>query len=298
MSLYVSMLENIHPPYPETMKPYMFSRDNMRGEYLVDWFSKAKADDEITLVSTRPKMTAHEYLSQQQAKSTVSSSSAAAVTAPAPTLATVFVPMEEDSLFWLFYRIRHGAREYDILGLKDGGRNSMEERRYKMECIEWLRQEKEVLKKNKLCISSMEQNLAYENVTKIYSFLGLCLCEKKRKWHVLFVYKRCYLEVYSLPCKSDDADAHTYEQYTVLFDETTGKYALSFEPYDVTNHHKLEMDRKIIKSMTSYTVAELCDISKKLLLETHVTGTGTTTAKCKSKKDLYEQVVQYVSSCL
>ena len=191
---------------------------------------------------------------------------------------SLFIPKEKDSLFWCFYIMKHGEHSYNMIDYK----NLIIEKKIKIEYIEKIRKEKQLVKTHKFStLTNIEDNLLNQDKLDINTFLTLCVIEN---FNILFIKKRCYFEL----LMNDTTDLH------IIYLLENNKYG--FEKNSImnseakkTNLFKLDNIEKPIKSISSYKVTELTEICLKLGIETINKNTN----KSKSKKDLYESIIQY-----
>jgi hypothetical protein len=180
-----------------------------------------------------------------------------------------YVVKEEDSLFWSFFIVAFGINKY----IMNKGKNYKLQQQIKISAIESMKDNKIMLKQNKLSKTEIEQNLLYDTQISYASFLYLSLLHKQ---NIVLIDGRVYYECIGNP---DDTsinmfkkDNHHYVIYSILEKD----YALQY--YKITN-----MSKRIL-SITSYKLTELQTICKKLKLE--VDG---------KKKDLYERIVKCIN---
>lgn len=94
------------------------------------------------------------------------------------------LPIHTDTIFWCFYIIMNGLFEYETLG----NQTFKEEKDIKIELVSELRNNKELLKKNKWKRNIIENELVNEKKISIQSFL--CISAIK-KINVILVKGRC-----------------------------------------------------------------------------------------------------------
>ena len=190
---------------------------------------------------------------------------------------TIFVPREKDSLFWCFYIMKYGDAKYEVLDNK----NILTEKKHKIEYVEKIRKEKQIVKTYKFAtLTHIENNLANENHLDIKTFLTLCAIENL---NVLFVKNKTYYEL----LMND-----TNELYIVYLLQNN-KYGYELNPINAqqikTTLYKLDSIDKPIKSMSGYKLLELVEICNKLAID--IVNKETNKNKCK--KELYETIIQY-----
>jgi hypothetical protein len=189
---------------------------------------------------------------------------------------SLFCPREKDTLFWCFYVMKHGDTSYEMLK----HRNFIIEKKLKFEFIEQIRSDKQLIKTYKIAtLTHLENNLANEERVDVKTFLNLCIIENL---NVIYINKKTYFKL----LMNDTNSIHVihcldnykfgYEQKTIS-DDITSKLFL------------LDSIDKPIKAISAYKVQELVDICNTLSIETTCKESG----KTKSKKDLYELLIQY-----
>jgi len=189
----------------------------------------------------------------------------------------IFFPKEKDSLFWCLYIMKNGDVKYELIDY----RNFIIEKKIKIEYIEQIRKEKQLVKTYKFSsLINIENNLLNEETLDVKTFLSLCVIENL---NVLFIKKKCYFEL----LMNDTSDLHI----VYLLDNKYGYELTTRSDSDVKKSTLFKLDNieKPIKSISSYKVQDLIDICIKLGAET----TNNDTKKNKSKKDLYEAIIQY-----
>jgi hypothetical protein len=194
-----------------------------------------------------------------------------------PNNNTIFIPREKDSLFWCFYIMKNGDAKYEMLEYK----NILIEKKHKIEYVEKIRKEKQIVKTYKFAtLTHIENNLANENQLDIKTFLTLCAIENL---NVLFVKNKTYFELLM-----NDSN----ELYIVHLLQNN-KYGYEINPINAqqikTTLYKLDSIDKPIKSITGYKLLELVEICKKLAID--IVNKETNKNKCK--KDLYEAIILY-----
>jgi len=197
----------------------------------------------------------------------------------------IFVPPENDTLFWCFYIFKNGDSKYDFLYNK----NDILARQIKIEYIEKIRKNKQTVKTYKFdSICNIESNLANDKSLNVKTFLTLCAIENM---NILFVNNKTYYELYMNDSKS------VYIVYCLNNKKNNnyiGRYGFEINSTEAVDNikkslYKIENVDKPIKSISSYKVSDLIDICNKLAIEIKNEETG----KNKSKNELYESIIQY-----
>lgn len=195
----------------------------------------------------------------------------------------IFIPNQQDSLFWCFYIIKNGDIKYETLNNK----NSLQAKQMKIDLVDTIRKHKDIVKMYKFdTISNLESNLANDNNLNDKSFLTLCAIENI---NIIFIKKNTYYEmmtndsdklyiVHEIKSQSKYNNKYGFEMGT---DESISNIRNKF--------FKLDTIDKPIKALSSYKLNELVDICNKLVIDIFNNITG----KQKSKKELYESIIQY-----
>lgn len=190
---------------------------------------------------------------------------------------TILIPREKDTLFWCFYIMQNSEINYDMIENK----NIIIEKKIKIEYVEKIRKEKQIVKTYKFAtLTHLENNLANENNLDIKTFLTLCAIENI---NILFVKNKTYYEL----LMNDSNQLH------IIYLLQNNKYGYEKNPThseQIRNtHYKLDNIDKPIKSISAYKISELLEICEKLVIDT----INKETNKIKCKKDLYESIIQY-----
>ena len=190
---------------------------------------------------------------------------------------SVFFPQEKDSLFWCFYIMKNGDTNYEMLEHK----NIITDKKLKIEYVEKIRKEKQVVKTYKFAtLTHIENNLSNDNTIDAKTFLTLCAIENI---NVLFVKNKSFFEL----LMNDTSEIY------IVYWVGNGKFGYE-KNIDVSNsikstHYKLDNIEKPIKTISAYKLQELVDICQKLDIE----FINKDTNKAKNKKDLYEAIIQH-----
>lgn len=196
---------------------------------------------------------------------------------------TLFIPKEEDTLFWCYYIISNGEGNYQMLNV----RNSLIAKQMKIDYVSKVRGNKQILKTYKFeSITNIESNLANDNNINIKTVMSLCVINKI---NLIFISKKTYFEL----LMND-----TEPIYIIREVEFQSKYNKKYG-FEIANSNLLETIRshlykidnldKPIKALSFYKVKDLTDICEKLSI--HITNTET--GKNKTKNELYESIIQY-----
>lgn len=190
----------------------------------------------------------------------------------------IVIPSEKDSLFWCFYIMKYGEIQYEMFENK----NIITEKKIKIEYIEKIRKEKQLIKTYKFStLTNLENNLANEDHLCLTSFLSLCAVED---FNILVVKNKTFYEL-----RMNDN-----EDFFVVYQLNARQFGLKHSKYETLNIlkntlFKIDNIVKPMKAISSYKLQELLDICNKLSIET----INTTTNKTKNKKDLYEDIIKH-----
>jgi hypothetical protein len=194
----------------------------------------------------------------------------------------IFIPSDSDSLFWCLYIIKNGLSNYTQLT----NRNFIVEKQFKIEYVERLRKEKQLIKQYKFdTLTNIENSLANENRIDINTFLTLCVVGCL---NIFFIKKNTYFEL-----NMNDSN----KIYIIKYISEKDKYGFEETNKDNLNvfrekFYKVDNISKPIKSLSSYKTQELLEICNKLGIETTISSENNVT-KNKNKKDLYESIIKY-----
>jgi hypothetical protein len=195
----------------------------------------------------------------------------------------LFIPKEQDTLFWCYYIILNGEGSYEMMNVK----NSLIAKQLKINYVSKIRENKSVIKTYKFdTITSMESNLANDNNISIKTVMSLCAIDKI---NLIFVSRKSYFEL----LMNDTGPIYIIKEL-----DFQSKYNKKYG-FEIANNNSLENIRttlykidnldKPIKALSSYKVKDLTDICLKLAIEVTKPETG----KNKTKNELYESIIQY-----
>jgi len=197
----------------------------------------------------------------------------------------IFIPKEYDTLFWCYFIIKNGDVKYELLNV----RNTLVCKQLKIEFVESIRQNKQIVKTYKFdTITNIENNLVNENNISIKTIMTLCAIDNI---NLIFISRKSFFEL----LMNDDKPIYIIRE----FDGSNYKNSAKKYGFEIANSSMLEdirsnlfkLDKldKPIKALSSYKVQELIDISRKLDIEIINKDTG----KNKTKNELYEALIQF-----
>lgn len=196
---------------------------------------------------------------------------------------SLFVPKEQDTLFWCYYIILNGESSYEMLNVK----NSLIAKQIKINYVSKIRENKSVVKTYKFdTITNIESNLVNDNNINIKTVMSLCAINKI---NLIFVSRKTYFEL----LMNDNEPIYIIKEL-----ENQSKYIKKYG-FEIANENSLQNIRttlykidnldKPIKALSSYRVKDLTDICEKLAIKITKCDTG----KNKTKNELYESIIQY-----
>jgi hypothetical protein len=195
-----------------------------------------------------------------------------------PESPSIFIPKQQDSLFVCFYKIINkdiDDKEHITFTT---------EKNLKIEYVDKLRKNKEIVKKHKFAsITHIENQLVNENKIDINTFLTLCVIENI---NIIYIHNKIYYELLINPESVCD-NIHIIH----FFDKLT-KYGYEGHSQDkIINYKqtlfKVDNINKPLKAISFYKIQDLIDTCNKLAIDIK-----SDTNKPKLKKDLYELIIK------
>jgi hypothetical protein len=230
----------------DIMRPFMFTEENL-VKYFTN-FSSNPINKEKSLKNTD--------LYKKSVKSTTNS---------------LYVPNETDKLFWCFYIIQYGFTKYEQVFNK-----FVEEKKIKIELIDIIRKNKDILKKNKWKRNIIENELVNESKISIETFMCLLTIFSYSfaiKKNLLFFEKIIH----------DDPNKINL---IIINQNEIGLYIADNKNQLVMDFQKklwsIENYKKPLKSINNYKIKDLKDIALKLGL----------TFEKKKKKEIYALILE------
>ncbi len=196
---------------------------------------------------------------------------------------SLYIPNQQDTLFWCFYIIQNGDIKYETMNNK----NSLVAKQIKIDLVTSIRQNKDVVKMHKFdTIANLESNLANDNNLNPKTFLTLCAIENI---NIIYVSKKTYYELFV-----NDSNIVYIVHELPSQSKYYNKYGFEIACIESLNHikttyYQISNVDKPIKSASAYKVQDLINICNKLGINIMNTDTG----KNKTKNDLYESIIQY-----
>lgn len=196
-----------------------------------------------------------------------------------------------DSILWSAYIMLYGIEKYETIE-----NQYVESNRFKFELIEVLRQNKPVLKANKIKLNATEECLVHKPFIALETLHAVAVC---KSLSVCIVQDRKYYEIAN---GSSDGDGGAF-----IIEKIKGKYVLYIAPnklimeylaYIRTNYWLMESISAPIRPISAYKLQDLIDISQKLNLPVVNIVPGKFgsmgTEKRKTKPELYEGICRCI----
>jgi len=193
----------------------------------------------------------------------------------------IYRPKQRDSLFWCFYILKHGISDYEM---NIGNQHFVVEKREKINYVQLLRNQpqKDMLKLHKIKpMSEVEFDLTNNEKISVKTFFALCVMENI---NVLLIDKRkkYELQMNDGPIYVIHRNAEALEHH-IEFNVSQEKLKDYRE-----NYYSMETFESKLKCMSSYKVAELMELCRKLNID------KTNDKKKMTKKDIYEILTQHL----
>ena len=191
----------------------------------------------------------------------------------------IFIPEEEDTLFWCYIIYKYGYSEYEL----------KREKKYesitnlKINLVYTIRENKELLKKLKLRKTKIEENLTSDKKINLDTFLFLIAVNEM---NILYIDKHTYYE---------ESYSDEEKRCIIKYEKDQDKYGLldiTAEELEKIKENKLHILNlsKPIKALSSYKVPELKEMCKILNIDIMKT-----TTKCRTKKELYQLIQEKIN---
>jgi hypothetical protein len=197
---------------------------------------------------------------------------------------SLFIPREQDSLFWCYYIIKNGDVQYEMMQ----NRNIVTTKQLKIDLVSKIRENKPTIKTYKFdTISNLESNLANDNNISIKTVMSLCAIDNV---NIIFISKKTYFELLTntsdityIIREVDNSQLKYNKQYgyEIATEELLNEIR--------SNLYKVDSLDKPIKGLSAYKVSDLLSIANKLAIEIVNKENG----KNKTKNKLYESIIQY-----
>ena len=198
-----------------------------------------------------------------------------------------YITREKDKLFWAFYIMLNGEDVYKYLKTK-----FVTEKEIKIGAVEKMRKLPNVYKQHKLNKVRIENELSGDVPLTLEGFYGLCIIYNIS---AIFMKKNCYCELYGL---GDSSVTHLVEEVdgglgVHVFKTKAGSLDYAKE----VRESKWQMENVLtpIKSISSYTHAELLEIYNKVTCIHKDTGFTESFKEKKTKQFLYDRICEFLN---
>ena len=195
-----------------------------------------------------------------------------------------------DSILWAAYIMLYGIEKYETIE-----NQYVESNRFRFELIEVLRQNKPILKANKIKLNATEECLVHKPFIALETLHAVAVC---KSLSVCIVQDRKYYEI---------ANGGGGDSGAFIIEKIKGKYVLYIAPnklnmdylaYIRMKYWLMESISAPIRPISAYKLQDLIDISQKLNLPVVNVIPGKFgsmgTEKRKTKPELYEGIVRCV----
>ena len=196
----------------------------------------------------------------------------------------IFYPKQKDTLFWCFY-IMHNSREnYDMIINK----HFQIEKQFKIDIVEYARENKDCLKQQKIKRVDMESELVNDSKITLTTFIGMCYIYDK---NVIVVKDKVYYEITNDETKNYNVITYKNDGVNTIYGIEENVDDKHVEKYR-EKLYKITDINKPIRGISYYKIVDLTEICNKLGIpvEDDVNGKK----KKKNKNRLYEEIVQNV----
>ena len=198
-----------------------------------------------------------------------------------PEYATI---TDRDTLFWCYYIIKYGYEDYEMVGQRFSV-----EKNLKIECINKIRKDKELLKTHKLKRSEIESELLNDERLSLKGFLAICIYNNinfllidNRKYYELIVNSEVNEDEVScniIKCEKGKYTVDITDEVDVIENKLTN-YRNSF--------YRIDNLTKPIKAFSTYSLSELVEICESLKI-----SVTTPDGKKMKKKELYTEILKH-----
>ena len=196
-----------------------------------------------------------------------------------------------DKLFWIFYKIINNFNDSDLEHINSF--TIMKE--FKINCVEKLKNQKNILKDFKIQKSTVEDDLTNNEKISFKTFHALCVL------HLVNVILIRDNNTYCVLCSNNDEKVINLQNYKLL-KITNVKMSSLFNNFDIElvnstteeelqkilkSYYAIENIEKPLKAFSNYKLDDLVSIAEKLNITIY-----DETSKKKKKQELYENILQ------
>lgn len=195
-----------------------------------------------------------------------------------------YVTRDKDKLFWAFYIMLNGEDAYKYLKTK-----FVTEKEIKIGAVEKMRKLPNVFKQHKLNKVRIENELSGDIPLTLEGFYGLCIIYNVS---AIFMKKNCYCELYGI---GDSLVTHLVEEVEGglgIHVFKSKEASIEFAKQVRESKWKMENVLTPIKSISSYTHAELLEIYNKVTSMKTAPGFTESFKQKKTKQFLYDAICE------
>jgi len=196
---------------------------------------------------------------------------------------TLFSPYHDDKLFWIFYILKNGIHEYNLIGKN----HFFIEQEEKIKNIILIRQNKNILKEKKWKKTNLESNLVGDKKINLTTFF--CICHLNNI-NICIRNNKC---LYDLVNESFDAKINIINQNKNIF--SIDLIEINLEKYKIMKEKSWIINNisKPLRTISYYKVNDLILICKKLDIPIYKKIKDKD--KLFKKKELYMKISEYIS---
>ena len=199
------------------------------------------------------------------------------------TESTLFSPYHNDKLFWIFYILKNGIQQYNLIGKN----HFFIEQEEKIKQIKLIRENKDILKKNKWKKNKLEPNLIGDKIINLTTFF--CICNLNNI-NICIINNKC---LYDCVEESYNTKINIIEKNNNIF--SVDLIEINLETYKkLKEKHWIITDiSKPLRAISYYKVNDLISICKKLDIPIYKKIKDKD--KLLKKKELYMKLSEYIS---
>lgn len=181
----------------------------------------------------------------------------------------IFEPEFYDKIFWCFYIILNGYNSYELIKTN----SFKEEKDFKIKTIENINNYKEELKKYKLKINEIKDELLNEKKISVKTLFSLCIIYKLNIMYINMnkgIYFNCFGNNIEYKDKDNENENNIkfFNLPYIIIENSYKTFILNDNSIDNINIYKnkyycIENISKPIKSISNYTIAEIHELCNK-----------------------------------
>ena len=195
---------------------------------------------------------------------------------------SLFIPKYNDKLFWIYYILKYGIDDYNFIGKN----HFFIEQEEKIKLIKLIRENKDILKKNKWKKSKLEPNLVGDKNINLSTFFCICTLNNI---NICIINNKCLYD-----CVNE-----SYDTKINIINKNNNEFSINLVEINLENYKNMKDNYWIIdnlskplKGVSSYKVKELISICKKIGISIYKTVKDK--EKVLTKKELYLALSEYI----